>query len=96
MGGLLYGLASRILLYSGYPDRGQAHVPFKGEDRLLEKRIKAEHRIQLIEKSYPVSNQQIYWWLIHFKTECLLFMLALTKKESVRKAISILYTPAKY
>ena len=66
--------------------------PLKERTRLLEKRIKAEHRIQLIEKSYPISNQQIYWWLIHFKTECLLFMLALTKKESVRKAISHFYT----
>ena len=30
----------------------------------------------------------MYWWLIYFKTECLLFMMALTKSEPVRKAIS--------
>nr|WP_282959067.1 CBS domain-containing protein [Desulfobacter hydrogenophilus] len=66
--------------------------PVKEKERLIEQRIKSEHRIRLIEKSYPVSTQQIYWWLIHFKTECLLFMLALTKNESVRKAISHFYT----
>ncbi|MCA1787231.1 MAG: hypothetical protein LC657_14760 [Desulfobacteraceae bacterium] len=66
--------------------------PIKERELLLEQRIKAVQRIQLIEKNYPVSNQQMYRWLIHFKTECLLFMLALTKKESVRKAISHFYT----
>jgi tRNA nucleotidyltransferase (CCA-adding enzyme) len=66
--------------------------PLKERELLLEQRIKAEQSIRLIEKSYPVSNQQMYWWLIHFKTECLLFMLALTKNESVRKGISHFYT----
>lgn len=66
--------------------------PIKERELLLEQRIKAAQRIRLIEKNYPVSNQQMYRWLIHFKTECLLFMLALTKKESVRKAISHFYT----
>ncbi len=66
--------------------------PLKERELLLEQRIKAEQSIRLIEKSYPVSNQQMYWWLIPFKTECLLFMLALTKNESVRKAISHFYT----
>ncbi len=66
--------------------------PIKERELLLDQRIKAAQRIRLIEKKYPVSNQQMYRWLIHFKTECLLFMLALTKKESVRKAISHFYT----
>lgn len=66
--------------------------PIKERELLLEQRIKAAKRIRLIEKSYPVSDQQMYRWLIHFKTECLLFMLALTKNESVRKAISYFYT----
>ena len=66
--------------------------PLKEKELLLVQRIKAAQRIRLIEKSYPVSNQQLYRWLIHFKTECLLFMLALTKNESVRKAISHFYT----
>lgn len=66
--------------------------PIKERELLLEQRIKAEQTIRLIERSYPVSNQQMYWWLIYFKTECLLFMLALTKNEPVRKAISHFYT----
>ncbi len=66
--------------------------PVKERELLLEQRIKAEQTIRLIERSYPVSNQQMYWWLIYFKTECLLFMLALTKNEPVRKAISHFYT----
>jgi tRNA nucleotidyltransferase (CCA-adding enzyme) len=82
----------------GYPFAVTAQIadrlmfPLRERERLLEQRMKAEQRIQLIEKSYPVSNQQMYWWLIYFKTECLLFMLALTKNESVRKAISHFYT----
>ncbi|WP_321493767.1 CBS domain-containing protein [uncultured Desulfobacter sp.] len=66
--------------------------PIKERELLLDQRIKAEQRIRLIERSYPVSNQQMYWWLIYFKTEILLFMLALTKNEPVRKAISHFYT----
>ncbi len=66
--------------------------PLKERELLLRQRIKAAKRIRLIEKNYPVSNQQMYWWLIHFKTECLLFMLALTKNEPVRQAISHFYT----
>ena len=82
----------------GYPFAVTAQIadrlmfPVKERERLLEQRMKAEQRIRMIERSYPVSNQQMYWWLIYFKTECLLFMLALTKNEAVRKAISYFYT----
>lgn len=59
---------------------------------LLEKRYKAENRLALIENIFPVSRQDLYWALINFKTEFILYMMALTKNEEVRKAISNFYT----
>ncbi|WP_022668546.1 CBS domain-containing protein [Desulfospira joergensenii] len=59
---------------------------------MLEKRYKAENRLSLIEESYPLTRQELYWGLINFKTEFILYMMALTKKETIRKDISKFYT----
>jgi tRNA nucleotidyltransferase (CCA-adding enzyme) len=67
-------------------------VPVSETRLLLERRYKAEKRLHYIESAYPVSRQELYWALINFKTECILYMMALTKEEPVRKAISNFYT----
>ncbi len=67
-------------------------VPVSETRLLMEKRYKAEKRLNYIESVYPVSRQELYWALINFKTECILYMMALTKEEAVRKAISNFYT----
>ena len=67
-------------------------VPAKEREILLDQRIKAEKMIYQIERRFPVPRHRMYWALIYFKTECILYMLALTKNEQVRKAISNFYT----
>ncbi|MCG8689471.1 MAG: CBS domain-containing protein [Desulfobacterales bacterium] len=67
-------------------------VPFKERKLLLDRRYKAENRLSSIENNFPVSRQEMYWGLVNFKTEFILYMMALTKNEEVQKAISKFYT----
>lgn len=71
-------------------------MPLKEKNLLLEKRYKAENRLNLIENAFPLSRQELYWGLIDFRTEFVLYMMALSKSEAVRKAISIFYTRHRY
>jgi tRNA nucleotidyltransferase (CCA-adding enzyme) len=67
-------------------------VPLKEQDILLNKRYKAEKKLQLIESSTSYSKQDVYWLLINLKTEYILYIMALTQNETVRKDISSFYT----
>ncbi|MCP3872528.1 MAG: CBS domain-containing protein [Desulfobacteraceae bacterium] len=67
-------------------------VPLKESRLLLEKRYKSEKQLYLIENSTNYTKQDLYWALINFKTEYILYMMALAKDEKVRKAISNFYT----
>ena len=67
-------------------------VPLKERSILLEKRYKAEKQLHLIENSLNHTKQDLYWALINFKTEYILYMMALAKDEEIRKAISNFYT----
>ena len=71
-------------------------VPVKEKSLLVEKRYKAENRLALIESAYPITRQELYWGLINFNTEFILYMMALAKDEAVRKAISNFYTRHRY
>ena len=56
-------------------------------------RYKAEKQLLLLENSSsPISKQDLYWALINFKTEYILYMMALCKNEDIKKAISNFYT----
>ncbi len=68
------------------------NVPLKERGLLLEKRYKAEKQLNLIENAEKYSKQDLYWALVNFKTEDILYMMALAKNEKVRKAISNYYT----
>ena len=68
------------------------NVPLKERNILLEKRYKAEKQLIVIEKSSTYTKQDLYWALINFKTEYILYMMALAKDEKVKKAISNFYT----
>jgi len=59
---------------------------------LLEKRYRAEKQLYVIESSSTYTRQDLYWALINFKTEYILYMMALSKNDGTRKAISIFYT----
>ena len=67
-------------------------VPLKEQDLFLGKRYKAEKKLHLIETSPAYTKQDLYWLLINFNTEYILYMMALTQDESIRKNISNFYT----
>lgn len=71
-------------------------VPVRERRMLMERRYKAENRLSLIESRYPISRQEMYWGLINFRTECLLYMMALTKNGEIQKAISNFHTRHRY
>ncbi|CCK80169.1 CBS domain-containing protein [Desulfobacula toluolica] len=68
------------------------NVPLRERGILLEKRYKAEKQLNLIESSSTYTKQELYWTLINFKTEYILYMMALVKDEEIKKAISNFYT----
>ncbi len=55
-------------------------------------RFEAERCIFWLERSLPVSDSQLYRRLADFKTELILYMMAATKKQRVKKAISRFFT----
>jgi len=67
-------------------------TPLKDRSILLESRYKTEKQLSLIENTPNFTRQDLYWALINFKTEYILYMMALTKDEKIRKAISHFYT----
>lgn len=68
------------------------NVPLKERDLFLARRYTAEKKLSMIETSEGYTKQEIYWVLIHFKTEYILYMMALTGNEKIRKDISNFYT----
>ncbi len=68
------------------------NVPVKERSILLEKRYKAEKQLHLIENASNYTKEDLYWILINFKTEFILYMMALAKTDETRKAISNFYT----
>jgi tRNA nucleotidyltransferase (CCA-adding enzyme) len=67
-------------------------IPAGERHLLLETRYKAENRLSFIESNHPVTRQELYWALINFNTAFILYIMALTKNEAVRKDISNFYT----
>ncbi len=69
------------------------NVPLKEHCILFDMRYKAEKLLLLLENSsFPISKQDLYWALINFNTEYILYMMALCKNEDIKKAISNFYT----
>ncbi len=68
------------------------NMPLKESGILLEKRLKAEKQLSVIENSSDYSIQDFYWALINFNTEYILYIMALAKDENTKKAISLFYT----
>ncbi|MFH2093961.1 MAG: CBS domain-containing protein [Pseudomonadota bacterium] len=68
------------------------NVPLKEQSLFLSKRIKAEKKLVMLETSPPYTRQDLYWLLINFNTEYILYMMALTQDDNIRKNISNFYT----
>ncbi len=68
------------------------NMPLKEYNILIKGRLKAEKKLAVIESSSNYSIQDLYWVLIDFNTEYLLYIMALAKHEDTKKAISLFYT----
>ena len=55
-------------------------------------RFDADKCLAWLEQSIPIKNSKLYDKLFGFKTELILYMMATTKKKSVKKAISYFIT----
>ncbi len=55
-------------------------------------RFQAEKCLTALEHRLPRTNSELYQTLSGFKTELILYLLALSKREQVKKAISFFYT----
>ncbi len=71
------------------------NLPPKHQKIILKGRFKAEDRLYLLEKSLPLKQSALYNILSVFKTEHILYMMAIEKEEPVKKAISLFYTQLK-
>ena len=68
-------------------------VPPKERNILFDMRYKAEKQLFVLENSSSsFSRQDLYWALINFNTEYILYMMALCKNQDIKKAISNFYT----
>ncbi len=78
-------------------------LPPRQKSIVLRERLRADERLYLLEKSMleraggdsPFKNSELYNIMSVFKTEHILYMMATTKKEDVRKSISWFYTQLK-
>ncbi len=59
-------------------------------------RFEADRCLFWLERKLPVKNSVLYNKLIGFKTELLLYMMAATKKEIVKRSISNYFTRLRY
>ncbi len=59
-------------------------------------RIEADTYIAWLEQNLPVNNSRLYHELTRWKTELILYMMAATKKEKVKKLISNFFTKLRF
>ncbi|MBF0378971.1 MAG: CBS domain-containing protein [Desulfamplus sp.] len=80
-------------------------LPPRQRNIVLRERLKADERLYLMEKlmaekkagseSSILKNSELYNLMIPFKVEHILYMMAIARKEEIRKAISWFYTQLK-
>ena len=63
---------------------------------LCDKRLDADRCLYWLERHTPVNNGQLYRQLSEFKTEPILYMMAATRKKSVKQAISKYFTQLQF
>ena len=61
------------------------------EQLLCQQRFSAHNRLNQLEQSPPQTNSELYRSLREFRTELILYMLAVTRSKSVKKSISHYY-----
>ena len=59
-------------------------------------RLEAESCLTWLERSRRLKNSQLYNKLVGFRIELILYMMAVTRKESIKRAISKYITTLRY
>jgi len=67
-------------------------LPPRLRRNFIEDRLKAENSLYWLEHHAPVDNASLYQRLAGFRTELILYMMAVTRQEKVKKAISLYFT----
>ncbi len=62
----------------------------------IEERARAEECLALLAHRLPMKNSKLYGHLKGFRTEILLFMMAIADQEKIKKAISFFVTDLQY
>lgn len=63
---------------------------------ICSERFKADRCLLLLERNRQIQNSFLYNQLSGFKTELILYMMALTKQKRIKKAISHYFTKLRY
>ncbi len=62
----------------------------------IEEKARAEECLSLLARRLPMKNSELYNRLKGFRTEILLFMMAIAEHEKIKKAISLYVTDLQY
>ncbi len=71
-------------------------LPPRYRKLLIEDRARAEDCMNLLARKPSISNSELYGRLKGLRTELLLFMMAVTGQEKIKKAISLFVTDLQY
>jgi len=71
-------------------------IPQKIADRLLWQKVHAEKTANLLSRREIIANSEIYWLLKELSIEGLLYLMALARKNQVKKAVSNFVTALRY
>ena len=71
-------------------------IPQKIADRLLWQKTHVEKTVNLLSRREVVANSEIYWLLKELSVEGLLYLMALARKNQVKKAVSNYVTKLRY
>lgn len=63
---------------------------------LTDERARAEECLGHLGRHLPMANSRLYWHLKGFRTELLLYMMAVARYEKIKKAISLFVTDLQY
>jgi tRNA nucleotidyltransferase (CCA-adding enzyme) len=63
-------------------------IPQKSSDRLLWQKVHADKTAHLLTRRQVVANSEIYWLLKELSNEGLLYLMAIARKNQIRRAVS--------
>jgi tRNA nucleotidyltransferase (CCA-adding enzyme) len=63
-------------------------IPKKISEQLILQKVHADKAANLLARRRAFSNSEIYWLLQELDTEGLLYLMAIARKNSIKKAVS--------